>query len=354
MKKIRAFIGIILVIGISSLFTGFRNEVKSLSADNTFRRGIVVYPSDIVSVGSHKLIEFMRLADLNLLGIHSNTPSENLLSLKAFLRSNEGQLLIKECKKQHISIEFESHALQEILPRELFIEHPEYFRKDEHGERQKKYNMCFTSEGAFKEIKKNILELTKWLKPTSHRYFFWTDDVKNSFCNCDSCKKYTESEQALLYENKLLLILHKIDPLATLAHLAYGNTYKAPLKIKPSDGIFLEYAPISRDYTKPLSEEYIQNLKNNLQVFPKNTTHILEYWLDASMFSKWRRNNVVKVPWKIENCDRDMKLYNNLGISSVTCFATWMINNDYLKNYGEDSTRQIIFEYGSVLNKYLK
>lgn len=318
------------------------------------RRGVVVYPSDIISTGGLKLVEFMREADLNVLGIHTNTLSENLSDLRSFLESDEGQLLLRECEKASISIEFESHALHELLPRELFDSHPEYFRLDSDGVRKKDYNMCFSSEEAYKEIEKNISEITKWLKPSTHRYFFWTDDVEHSFCSCDSCKKYSESEQALLFENRLLTVLRKTDTLATLAHLAYGSTYRAPVNVKPSEGIFLEYAPINRDYSKPLSEEHLLNLEKNLQVFPKNTAHILEYWLDASMFSKWDRKNLVKVPWNQNSCDRDVQYYSGLGISSITSFGTWMINSDYFLKYHEDDAHQIIKEYGSILKVYLK
>lgn len=324
------------------------------NSESQIRRGVVVYPSDIISIGSLKMVEFMREADLNVLGIHTNTLSENLSDLRSFIESSEGQLLFKECEKASISIEFESHALHEILPRELFGSHPEYFRLDRDGVRKSDYNMCFSSEKAYKEIEKNIGEITKWLKPSTHRYFFWTDDVKHSFCSCDSCKRYSESEQALLFENRLLTMLRGKDTLATLAHLAYGSTYRAPVNLKPSEGIFLEYAPINRDYSKPLSDEHMGNLEKNLQIFPKNTAHILEYWLDASMFSKWDRKNLVKVPWDKNSCDRDVKFYTGLGISSITTFGTWMINRDYLSKYGEEDTHHIVKEYGMILKKNLK
>ena len=362
--KTRILIGFVIVIiwGTSSLFTGCKGKVKNKPLDNVYKRGIVVFPSDIISVGTPKFLEFIHESNLNLLGIHANTISRNptntgfedLTYLKAFLESKEGQLLLDECEKQHIAIEYETHALQEILPRELFDEHPEYFRMDENGVRQKDHNMCFSSENAFLEIEKNIVEIVKWLKPTTHRYFFWTDDVNNTYCHCDLCKNYTGSEQTLLYENRLLYILRKIDPLATLAHLAYGSTLTAPVKVKPSDGIFLEYAPSRSDYTKPLLEENIQNLETNLQVFPKNTAHILEYWLDESRFSGYRRNNLTKIPWNIQNFDRDIKSFYDLGITSVTCFGTWMICDDYLRKFGEESTSQVIIEYGSILKKYLE
>jgi len=362
--KNRLLILICCVILSNILLINCKGKLKAGRTDEVFR-ALVVYPSDIQSVGSASLIKFMQDAEINLLGIHTNSLGRNpmtgefedLQSLKNYLESEEGKNLLEECNNHNIFVEFESHVLKEVLPRELFNEHPEFFRMDENGVRQKNHNMCFSSEGAYEVIEKNIIEIMKWLKPTTHRYLFWTDDVGGAFCNCDQCKKYSESEQALIYENRLLTILRKIDPKATLAHLAYHNTLKAPANVKPLDGIFLEYAPISRDYTNPLSKEHLQDLQKNLMVFPAKTAHVLEYWLDASMFSRMirvGRDDVAQIPWDIQNCERDVKLYTELGIKSITTFATWMISSDYIRKYGEVNTQKIVNEYGSVLKKYLE
>jgi hypothetical protein len=76
--------------------------------------------------------------------------------------------------------------------------------------------------------------------------------------------------------------------------------------------------------------------------------------LDESRFSGYRRNNLTKIPWNIQNFDRDIKSFYDLGITSVTCFGTWMICDDYLRKFGEESMSQVIIEYGSILKKYLE
>jgi len=257
------------------------------------------------------------------------------------------------CEKEKIDIEFEMHVLQDILPRDLFDEHPEYFRMDEKGTRQKEYNMCFSSEGAYLEIENNLKEVCKWLKPTTHRYFFWTDDVGHAFCRCNQCREYSDSEQALIYEKRLLTIMRKIDPEAMVAHLAYSATLEAPEKVKPSDGIFLEFAPISRDYREPLSKKHVQDLQDNLKVFPAETAHILEYWLDVSMFSQWKKDKLVEIPWNMKHCERDVQQYTSYGIGSITSFGAW-INSSYMDKYGEKKTEGTIHEYGKVLYKLNK
>lgn len=321
------------------------------SQSNDFYRGVVLYPSDIKSAGIDNLIDIMNSADLNLLGIHSQHKAENVESLLRFLKGNEGKRLIELCDENNILIEYELHALSELLPRSLFDKHPEYFRMNEKGDRVNDYNMCFTSEGAYKEIEKQLINIIKWVKPTTNRYYFWTDDG-GMYCNCPECINYTNSEQALIYENEILDILRKKNPAATLAHLAYHSTLDAPIKVEPKEGIFLEFAPISRQYSDDLSILHRTSLENNLSVFPASTAHILEYWLDASMFSKWDRDNLTRVPWNTDTFNHDITYYKERGIRSYTTFATWMINKDYFTKYGYDTTKNIIDEYGAILRRY--
>jgi len=311
------------------------------------KRGVVLYPSDLTSVGCTKWVEMAKDADLNVIGLHSDTRLETLPKLKTFLESEQGKVFLTECKKYDIDVEYEQHILMELLPRDLFKEHPEFFRVDKEGKRNGDYNMCFTSKDAMEIVKKNAVEIAHWIKPTSHRYFFWTDDVQ-LYCNCSECIKYNPSEQVLLYENALLEALKDYDPQATVAHLAYHKTLAPPKKVKPLPGVFFEFAPIERDYNKPLDVELVTHLKNNLEIFPPETAHILEYWLDVSMFSGWKRDNLVKVPCGKEEIRRDVELYKGLGINSITTFGAW-INGDYMEKFGEEYAQKIIREYGEAL-----
>lgn len=313
-------------------------------------RGVVIYPSDLISLGEETWVKMMKENDLNLLGIHTDTKFETLPKLKIYLESERGMLLQQLCKENDIAIEYELHVLQDVLPREHFAAHPEYFRADAEGERQQAFNMCFSSEGAYSEIEKNIREICTWLKPVTNRYFFWTDDVNHAFCECEHCAKYTPSEQALLFENRLLAMLKKINPEAQLAHLAYNRTLPAPEQVKPAEGVFLEYAPINRDYSKPLSAEHQKDLEQNLKVFPAGTAHILEYWLDVSMFSHWKKDQLVKLPMTAEMMQRDVELYQSYGIPSITSFGAW-INADYRNEFGTPHVEQVFAEYGAAFER---
>jgi hypothetical protein len=143
-------------------------------------------------------------------------------------------------------------------------------------------------------------------------------------------------------------MLRKIDPLAQVAHLAYGKTLEKPKKVTPLEGVFLEYAPMYRKFELPLTEKQLKDLKENLTIFPKKTAHILEYWLDESLASWWKRDTLVKLPWNKNYFTRDIKDYRNLGINSITTFAAWL-NQEYIDQHGVDHFEQIFREYGEVL-----
>ena len=50
---------------------------------------------------------------------------------------------------------------------------------------------------------------------------------------------------------------------------------------------------------------------------------MLEYWLDASMFSEWRRP-ARRVPFQPELLAADLEFYARLGFRSVTSFGVFL------------------------------
>ena len=49
-----------------------------------------LHPNEIRSQGTEKLVGILKGADINLLGIHTNTIMENLNSLRTYLESADG------------------------------------------------------------------------------------------------------------------------------------------------------------------------------------------------------------------------------------------------------------------------
>lgn len=309
-------------------------------------RGINLYQEDIGTVAQWP--QTAKDAGLTTIAIHpgGGHKGNTVQNCIDFIQSDKGQQFLKDCERLGLEVEYELHAMKELLPRSLFEKHPEMFRMDKKGKRQRSDNLCVHSEKALEVVCANAIKIGNILKPTTGRYFYWIDDARD-MCRCDKCHEYSDSEQALILENRILKALRTIDKNTTLAHLAYANTIMPPEKIKPDAGIFLEFAPIHRQLDKSLKDQKgsdsLQTLKENLAVFPVETAQVLEYWLDVSMASKWKRP-FVKLPWYPKVFTADVATYSSLGIKHITSFGCG-IDKYYYDTHGEPPIK----EYGNGL-----
>jgi len=311
-------------------------------------RGLILYPGDIMTVPEWPALA--KDAGLTTLGIHSGGGghSDYLSRCVDFVKSPAGQKFLEQCDTLGVHVEYEIHAMEDLLPRDLFDKDPSMFRTDEKGQRQRKYNCCVHSENALDVICKNTIDFARLCRPTTGRYFLWIDDGR-FMCRCPKCRDYSDSEQALILENRMLKALRTIEKSASLAHLAYAKTLQPPNRITPDPGIFLEYAPIMRDYSIPYEKQgegYKQNLTMldaNLKVFPRETAQVLEYWTDVSKFSGWKRP-FKKLPWRPDVFRADVRTYKSKGIRHITAFGCGF-DRYYFDRYGIPP----IQEYGAGL-----
>jgi hypothetical protein len=307
-------------------------------------RGVVLVPEDL------SLADWpwrARNAALTTIGIHHQHSPQAVIR---WIKTDAGQRFLEQCGKMGLAVEYELHAMRELLPRTLFAKNPEFFRMDDKGERRPDSNCCAHSGRALEIIAENAVEIARTLRPTTGRYFYWGDDGQ-PWCQCPKCKELSPSEQAVLIENRICQSLRGHDSKAQLAHLAYLNTVTPPQKTKPNEGIFLEYAPINRRYEIPYDQQRevkegdgLDGLDANLKVFSKETAQVLEYWLDVSRFSRWKRP-AVKLPWNRDVFLADVKTYRQRGIRHITNFAVW-IDADYEKRFG---ALEFLNEFGAGL-----
>lgn len=318
-------------------------------------KGVILDPTDLTSV------EWVKMAaenGINTIGTHMAPGCKAMCAeISEFILSEKGQAFLAECEKYGIDVEHQLHAMKELLPRELFAEDSTMFRMNEEGRRVADVNCCVHSERALEIIVKNAVEIAKVLRPTNHRYYYWLDDGQ-PVCQCPECKDFSPSDQALIIENRIIKGLRELDPEAQLAHLAYHNAVQAPRKVKPVDGIFLEFAPYFRSWEHPLTDleverrgmthgENLQCLKDNLEVFDPETAIILEYWLDVSLFSRWKKP-AVELPWRRDVFLSDIDTFAKMGVKNVTSFALFM-DSDYFSKYSTTPVK----EYGEGLNSYI-
>lgn len=349
MKKLH----IVVCILLSSIFFSAccGNAGRKEFSSRFDMKGIVLTVNDLENVDWAALAHE---SGINTIGTHIR-PQQ----VADFMATEKGQKFFNDCLEYGIHVEHQLHAVSELLPRDLFEKDSTMFRMDRKGRRRNDVNLCVHSQAALDTVAARALYYAKLLPATNHRYYFWIDDNR-PMCHCPECSKYSDSEQALIVENRIIKELRTWDPDAQLAHLAYVTTLPAPRQIKPEEGIFLEFAPIYRSYEKPLKDEQLgdkaieknpgsltnlQYLKENLEVFPAETAVVLEYWLDVSLFSNWKKP-AVKLPWNRNVYLADLETYAEYGIRNVTSFAAY-IDDKYIAEYGDLS---FLPEYGEGLN----
>ncbi len=309
-------------------------------------RGVVITAEDLTLADWP---ERAKAAGLTTIGLHAPQSPRRLAK---FVQSDAGQRFLGQCRRLGLAVEYELHAMEDLLPRVLFEKSPELFRMDEKGRRVREWNLCVHSERAMQIVSENAVDLARVLRPTTGRYFYWGDDGC-PWCRCPKCSGLTDSDQALLVANHVLGALRTLDAKAQVAYLAYDNTLPPPKQIKPKPGIFLEYAPIHRRYDVPFerasdakSRQQFEMLDANLEVFGRAGAQALEYWLDVSLFSKWKRP-AVKLPFDPSVLAADLDTYARRGIRHITTFAVY-IDAEYVSRHGEPPLK----EYGGQLARH--
>ena len=314
-------------------------------------RGVVLSVQDL---GTMDWPSVAKANGINTIGTHMK-PAEVI----GFIRSGAGEAFMDRCRELGVDVEHQLHAMAELLPRELLAEDSTMFRMDGSGRRVADFNCCPHSEKALDIIAAKAAEFAAALPATNHRYYFWLDD-NSPVCECPECKDYTASDQALIIENRMVEAIRKVDPDAMLAHLAYQATIEPPVKVKPAEGIFLEFAPIERQWDRPLVDldapgrkgrmshrEVLKHLEDNLKVFPAETAMVLEYWLDVSLASDWKKP-AVNLPWHPEAFASDVATYAGYGIRNVTSFAVFM-DSTYFRTFPD---QPCLSDYGTILGVY--
>lgn len=294
---------------------------------------LIVHPHEL----DKTIIDGIANGGADVIGIHPVGGRHALSALEemlAWLETDEAKSLIDYAKKLGLDIEYEVHAGSFLAPRELFAAHPEYFRMEK-GVRTSKNNFCPSSDEMLAIVAENAKKLAKKLYGSSDNYNFWLDDVTaNGGCECDKCAFFSPSDQQMKVTNIVARALKEINPNAKVAYLSYRETLTPPKNIKPDDNVFLEYAPIERDRSVFVGDDgkIAADLRALWEVFPRESTKILEYWYDNSLFSDWKKPPKKFIP---DNAaiEREMRFYKSLGAPYISSFACYL-GEDYRARCG--------------------
>ncbi len=288
-------------------------------------------------------IDRMVDAGVDILGLHptgGHTAAESLARLVDALEDGEFRALLDYAAERGLEIEYEMHTASYLLPRALFAEHPEYFRMNEEGERTADANFCVSNPEALELYAQNAAKLASRLYRSRPDYYFWMDDTRGRTCRCPECRQYSATEQQLIVLNRVLEELRKSRPQARLAYLAYLDCLDVPQKVQPHEGVFLEFAPMERHIcrTDPAHDTQIAEreacmMRPLLDAFGREGAKALEYWLDNSLFSRWKK------PPRVLDVDRasvyaDLDAYQAEGFAVAATFGCFL-GQDYEALYGE-------------------
>ncbi len=301
------------------------------------RRGIVPEVGDF---SLPDLEQRIIAAGINTVGFHAGGGAEATPEGAIdFITGERGRAVLRAFAEAGVDIEYELHAMRWLLPRGLFERSPELFRMDDTGVRTPDANLCCSSSEALRIVSQRAVQLCRILRSTTHRYFLWADDGQ-PWCQCPQCRGLSPSDQNLVIANAIAGALREWDPRARLAALTYLQTLDPPRQVKPAPNVFLEFAPIRRDssraLTDPTSEANAQMVaacEAAIEFFGAPGAHVLEYWIDASRASGWKRP-AAKLPYDGSVLRKDLRFYETLGFESVTSFSCW-IDADYVDRWGD-------------------
>ncbi len=306
------------------------------------QKALLIHPHELSKRWIDKMVS-LKVTTLGLHPVGGPDADKSLLDLIERLKTPEFRALLDYAKEKGLKIIYELHALSYLLPRSEFERHPEWFRMDADGNRTPDMNLCVDSKEALDYIAARAVELADALYLSEPEYYFWLDDAKDAICHCDKCKDLSASDQQLIVLNRMVKELRIKRPEARLSYLAYFASITPPETVKPENGIFVEYAPYERDFTKPVTampQADRDNLSALLSYFGKENARVLEYWFDNSLFSHYTKPPQSLYPIA-ENVKADIAYYLSLGFADIATFACYL-GDDYIELYGEPDLTSIM------------
>ena len=318
------------------------NRQPSVSGIAFARRGLLLNPADLSYDAWPALLEH---SGVNVLGLHSD-----YASLCRFMESAQGDRLRADLSGRRIELEHCIHFSPSFMTKSLFARHPDWFSMDVCGVRYwERANPCTSHPALLDYVREQAAECARCLPASTHRYQLLAADAQ-PWCHCEECSPFSPSDQNLRLMNAMLEGVRSVDPAGELACAAYMETLPAPTQVRPAPGVYLLFAPYRRNLRRPLGDpacwvnrEQVRHLDDLLRVFGASPARVLDYWLDVSLFSYYRKPAREVLP-PDSLLQADAALYRERGITEITTFACWM-DADYLRRFGDGMVRR----YGAAL-----
>jgi len=221
--------------------------------------------------------------------------------------------LVPELERRGLAVERGGHAIVELLPRERFAAHPEWFPARADGTRTDLGNLCGARPEALAVVRDGAARASGGAD-----FHVWGIDVfGGGWCACAACAPLHPSEQALRVVNA---VAEGLPGGARAFHLAYHDTLLAPRRVRPGPRVWAEFAPRERCYAHALdagecetNRFYRVALDAHLEAFD-GRVEAFEYYGDAILFGG------CAVPL-VDVIARDLECYRRAGVAGVACLT---------------------------------
>ncbi len=148
------------------------------------------------------------------------------------------------------------HSLDELIPPDLFKDHPDYFPLID-GQRKNGYvQRCLTNPDV---LKLAIDRVKQWIKdhPQANIISVSQNDTINN-CQCDKCKALDDAEGShaatlLQFVNAIAEAIEPEHPKVRIDTLAYQYTRKPPKTIRPRRNVIVRLCSIECCFAHPLA-----------------------------------------------------------------------------------------------------
>ncbi len=206
------------------------------------------------------------------------------------------------------------------------------------------------------DLEKNKTFLADYIRKLPTRlseFFLWQADVRLKLRDGEQNERLSLPDAVLLFVNEMAGVVQSLRPAARMSFLAYGSTWGVPESIRPSDGVFLELAPIQRCFSHAITDpacpinsaEILPVIEDLLKIFDPAESHVLGYWLDVSLFRRGRYEALSgRLPQIGEIIKQDVKYYKSKGVSRISTFAVGL-DKEYFSRFASPT----FFQYPALL-----
>src|SRR4029077_16758040 len=158
--------------------------------------------------------------------------------------------LVPELRRRGLAAKGGGHALVELLPRQLFATHPDYFPLRRTG-RSDLGNACVSNREALAIVRDRATAAHGEIPGAADFHLWGLDLLGGGVGGCAGCAALSPSDQSLVVCNAAA------DTLAGeghIFHLAYHDTIAAPTRVEPPPRVWAEFAPRERCYGHALDD----------------------------------------------------------------------------------------------------